>query len=229
MTEIWWARRADARPDLAGLLPAVELARIGRYHRASDRDLHLAAWALVRAVLSSALGCPPAAVPVDRRCATCGQPGHGKPRVAGDGPEFSLSHAGDGVLLAVHPTAPVGVDLEVAGRNVDQIGPMVAGPGELHVFGPALVHRWVRKEAVLKATGDGLAVGMSRFAVSEPAAPPRLLTWPGDPGLPARMTLHDLSCEPGYLAALAVLGPAGEVVARDGSALLASARRAAHR
>ena len=100
-----------------------------------------AAWALVRAVLAGALGCPPAAVPIDRRCGTCGQPGHGKPRVAGDGPEFSLSHAGDGVLLAVHPSAPVGVDLEVAGRNVDQIGPMIAGPGELQAFGPALVHR----------------------------------------------------------------------------------------
>jgi hypothetical protein len=43
------------------------------------------------------------------------------------------------------------------------------------------------------------------------------------------MTVRDLPAEPGYLAALAVLGPAGEVVACDGSALLASAARAAHR
>jgi 4'-phosphopantetheinyl transferase len=223
VTEIWWARRWDARPGLAALLPAGEIARIGQYRRATDRDLYLAAWALVRAVLGTALGCAPAAVPIYRRCATCGKLGHGKPRVAGRGPEFSLSHAGGGVLLAVNGETAVGADLEIATRTVDEIGQMVQGPGEAPVFGPALVRRWVRKEAVLKATGDGLAVGMRSFAVSEPDAPPRLATWPGDRGLPRRLALLDLACQPGYLAALAVMGPIGELVVRDGSALLASA------
>jgi 4'-phosphopantetheinyl transferase len=79
---------------------------------------------------------------------------------------------------------------------------------------------WTRKEAVTKATGDGLGVSFKEVVVSPAGQPPRLLAWPY-PLAPQDVSLLDLDAAPGYLAALAVIGRCAEVRARDGSALLA--------
>ncbi len=74
---------------------------------------------------------------------------------------------------------------------------------------------WTRKEAYVKAVGDGLAMGLHRFAVSLlPGEPARVLAWPG--GRPggaegqrldqSAWFLHDLDVGPGYAAALALAG-----------------------
>ena len=64
---------------------------------------------------------------------------------------------------------------------------------------------WTRKEAYLKARGDGLTFGLNRFEVSLlPNAPALLLDTPFDPAETLRWSLHDLDVPPGYAAALAV-------------------------
>jgi hypothetical protein len=86
---------------------------------------------------------------------------------------------------------------------------------------------------VTKATGDGLRAAFSEVVVADRAAvdgaagdgaagdgAPRLASWPY-PRDPRGVTLLDLDAAPGYLAALAVLGPCEAVTARDGSTLLA--------
>jgi 4'-phosphopantetheinyl transferase len=79
---------------------------------------------------------------------------------------------------------------------------------------------WTRKEAVTKATGDGLRAAFSEVVVAADAGPPRLVSWPY-PRDPREVTLLDLDAAPGYVAALAVLGRCTAVTPRDGSALLA--------
>ena len=67
--------------------------------------------------------------------------------------------------------------------------------------------RFAAKEAFLKARGEGIALGLGRFAVPiRPAEPPRLLTTEWDEDEAARWSLHDLDCGAGYRGALAVEG-----------------------
>lgn len=70
-----------------------------------------------------------------------------------------------------------------------------------------------------KATGDGMRVSFSDVVVGINAAAPRVVAWPY-PQDPRGVSLLDLDAEPGYVAALAVLGRCDTVQARDGSALL---------
>jgi 4'-phosphopantetheinyl transferase len=65
---------------------------------------------------------------------------------------------------------------------------------------------WTRKEAVIKATGHGLATPLSSFGVSHPREAARLRCWTPESRLDERMRLHDIDAVPGYAAALATVG-----------------------
>ncbi len=66
---------------------------------------------------------------------------------------------------------------------------------------------WTRKEAYIKATGEGLARPLDSFEVSlRPGEPPRLLHDAHDPQNVARFRFHDLRPAAGYTASLAVQG-----------------------
>jgi 4'-phosphopantetheinyl transferase len=70
-----------------------------------------------------------------------------------------------------------------------------------------LLRRWVRKEAAVKATGDGLTIPLSDLTFSPPGAPARLVDWKGRPHLRSRTALRDLHPGGGYLACVAVITP----------------------
>ena len=104
---------------------------------------------------------------------------HGKPYVQGEGaPKVSVSSSGDLAAVALTTAGEVGVDVEsVAAVGRRPVADALA-PGEVAASAWALAVTWVRKEAVLKATGDGLAVPPSDLVVSAAGQPPRLLAWP---------------------------------------------------
>jgi 4'-phosphopantetheinyl transferase len=65
---------------------------------------------------------------------------------------------------------------------------------------------WARKEAVLKASGHGLAVDPRQVVVSGPEEPAALLQWKGDVPLGTGVQLADVPLtEPGHVAAVALL------------------------
>lgn len=205
---MWWAALPDVTPDHVKLLDPVELARRDRYLRDADRDRFTLGVAVTRLAAGALLGLPPERVPVSRACADCGKP-HGRPVIAG-GPELSVSHSGERVAVALSGTGPVGVDVEAYDRRVGpDIAGHVLGPDEPLAEGPGaqagLLAYWTRKEAVLKATGDGLRVPLRDLRLSPPGEPPRLLAWEGRPGLVDRMTMHTLDPGPGYVACLALI------------------------
>jgi 4'-phosphopantetheinyl transferase len=69
----------------------------------------------------------------------------------------------------------------------------------------ALFRYWTRKEALLKATGHGLAVSPASITVSSPCHAPALLVWTAK--MPAEAAfLYDLDVGPGHVASLATLG-----------------------
>jgi 4'-phosphopantetheinyl transferase len=232
--DVWWARRPDASPRLAVLLDQAEQRRWAAYRRDADRDRFLVGCALAKTVIAACTGQRPADVSFDRTCRQCGQP-HGKPVTNGD-VEHSVAHSGDLVAVAV-ARVPVGVDVEqLDGRprrradgDPEALARLVLADDEraaLAALHPSARSRaflvaWTRKEAVTKAKGDGLRVPFGDVVVAAAAGAPRLTAWPY-PQDPESVSLLDLDTDPGYVAALAVIGRCDTVRARDGSALLAA-------
>jgi len=232
--DVWWARRHDAADGHIALLDDTERQRWAGYRRDADRERFLAGCALAKMAIADYSGQRPGDVSFDRTCRNCGRP-HGKPAIRGGRLELSVAHSGDLVAVAV-ATAPVGVDVEQLEGRTRPLGrdgdpdalarltladteraalAAVPPPGRARAFLVA----WTRKEAVTKATGDGLRAAFRDVIVAADHGRPRLVAWPY-PQTPESVSVHDLDTEAGYVAALAVIGRCELVRARDGSALL---------
>ena len=197
------AHRRHLRDAHRGLLDDREIERRRRYRLAADRDRFTLAAVLLRTVAGRAIGVDPAAVVIDRICESCGEP-HGRPRLPGSGLEVSISHSGHLVAVAVTAAGPVGVDIERVGVAHPDLASTVCAGSELrHVHTAEDFYAyWTRKEAVLKATGDGLRRPMTTVVVTPPTVPPTLISLDGRPGVAGR--LADLRLG-GYAGAVAVL------------------------
>ncbi|MEV3989020.1 4'-phosphopantetheinyl transferase superfamily protein [Streptomyces sp. NPDC049837] len=218
------AVRVPSPPALLELLDARERARHDSLVRERDRALYLTAHALLRQVVAGQLGGRAREVRFTHVCRNCDRPEpHGKPGLVGSPLEVSLSHSGDRVAVALSLAGPVGVDIEQVAREVVDLPEVVlAAPerAELERFPAAerpraFTRYWARKEAVLKATGDGLMVNPALLTVSAPGAPAALLEWRerAEPHRPVR--LHDVDAGDGYRAAVAVLGDGCRVVRHE--------------
>jgi 4'-phosphopantetheinyl transferase len=139
----------------------------------------------------------------------------------------SVSHAADRVAVACGRVPALGVDVEavVDRATARRLARMVLEPREAtpQLDPVDFTRYWTRKEAVLKATGDGLDVPMTDLAVALPHLPPALAFFAGRPDLPARTRMVALSPGPGYEATLAVIDALAEpeTTEQDASALLA--------
>ncbi len=212
---VWWAHARPRSSELLGYLDPIELTRHSALRRAGDRDRFASAHALARVALAGYLTTYVDEVPISASCKVCGAEGHGKPVLADASPPltFSLAYAGARVGVAV-ARVPVGLDVVV--MSEEQPHPKAL--------------TWARREALLKATGDGLSVPLVDVRVSPPGDDPALLDWAGGPD-PKTVQLADLAPGAGHVAALALItaetgGPESlpfSVVERDGEPLLAAA------
>ncbi|WP_299537835.1 4'-phosphopantetheinyl transferase superfamily protein [uncultured Streptomyces sp.] len=220
---------ADTRTVLAlpgaqafALTPA-ETLRLADARTEAARADFVAAHFLARLCTARRTGGSPLDVVLHQRCPDCDGP-HGRPRVAvrggGPAPEISLSYAG-GVVAAAAADHPVGIDVErlprrgVPGRDIRALRRFLT-PGEAgRIRGSpapadALLRTWVRKEALVKATGDGLPA-MAGLDLSDvpcgPSAPgrPYRIRVPGSPGPHDLTDLTDVP--PGVVGAVAVAVP----------------------
>lgn len=92
-------------------------------------------------------------------CPRCGSVDHGRPFADGV-VGLSLSHAG-GATLAATADSLVGIDHEPIGKVLERN--VVAHPSET----ADALRLWVRKEAILKATGLGLQVDPTSFWIND--------------------------------------------------------------
>jgi 4'-phosphopantetheinyl transferase len=220
--EVWSARPGDERAWHQQLLDGPERERRAALRRAEDRARFTVATALLKLAAGQRLGVPAGEVGIDRTCADCGRP-HGRPRLPGHPLAVSISHSGDRVLVAFTGGPAVGVDVEqVKPVDVAAMARQVLGDGEAAPALPDFFRYWTRKEAMVKATGDGLRMALREVVVAPPGEPARLLRYGDRADLVA--ALADLDPGDGYAAAVAVLAPGPlRIDQRDASALLTTA------
>lgn len=90
--------------------------------------------------------------------------------------EFNLSHSGEIALYAFSLDRRVGIDIEWAGRKIDDSAQIITrffSPREVEVLSglPAHIEKtvflacWTRKEAYIKALGKGLSLPLDQFEI----------------------------------------------------------------
>ena len=190
-----------------------ERTRAERFIFEPDRDHFIAARGFLRNLLGSYLHCPP-------RTIDFAFGPHGKPFVAAriSGPHvcFNLSHSHGVALIALGCNRQIGIDIELirpefAGEEIAkryfsprEIEELSKLPVEMRAEGFFLC--WTRKEAYVKARGDGLHVPLDSFSVSvSPDTPAKLLSadesrWRVESFVPS------LVSEPGYVASVVAEG-----------------------
>ncbi len=214
----------QARLDTDGLylemyeqvLSEDELERANRFYFWKDRrDFITARWFL-RTVLACYLKTDASGLQFSYNA-------HGKPALAGKLSSqelcFNLSHSGGLVLLAVARGRHVGIDVELVSSHPADKGiiEQSCSPSEAsilyslprHMQSEAFFRCWTRKEAYLKARGQGLASCPKQFSVPMDSAGPtsHVATIRARNGVPPWSIWH-LALAPGYIGALASEGSA---------------------
>lgn len=145
------------RPWHADVLSDGERARRTGLWDEGHRAQFTVAAALLRLVDAPLTARSAAQVVVDRSCPTCSRH-HGRPRLTGTGLHVSITHSGATVAVAVSNAGEVGVDVQqVDDGPVQELSPLVLAESEVtHVAAARdFFTYWARKEALVKATGDG--------------------------------------------------------------------------
>lgn len=205
---------APVEEQLAALLTPDEQARAARFASSSLRRRYQVARGALRWLLGNYLGRKPA----DLRL---GYGPHGKPFVQDETGNparlcFNLSHTQDMALLALAWEAAVGVDVEYTRRaapELESIARRFFAAGEYRALvnlpaaerWAAFLRGWTRKEAFIKAVGDGLSHPLAAFEVTlEGEESAEILSINGDSAEAAHWTLAHLDPAPDYVGALAI-------------------------
>jgi 4'-phosphopantetheinyl transferase len=191
-----------------------ELTRASRFHFPRDRQRFVAARALLRIILSAYLATDPNQLRFSY--SNKEKPSLG-PAHAESGVKFNVSHSGGIALLAFTRRRDIGVDVEQVRRDfdleaiarrffsADEQKQLAAAPAEEKP--EAFFRCWTRKEAYIKATGEGLSLPLSQFDVSlEVGEKNALLVTRPDGSEAGRWLLQEVPGGPGHVAALCVRG-----------------------
>ncbi|MGN4443824.1 4'-phosphopantetheinyl transferase Sfp [Bacillus cereus group sp. MYBK79-1] len=228
--QIWWARISDLQSWHYNLLNDVEREKANSYHHSADRARFIIGCVISRLVLGQILSISPVQVPIDRMCPVC-KLQHGRPQLPEGMPQISVSHSGEWVVVAFTKSALVGVDVEQMNPNVDvmkmaegvltdfEIAQVMKLPDEQKIEG--FLTYWTRKEAVLKATGEGLMIPPVDITVSAPNDPPNLLVFKCRQELVETTRMEDIRPSEDYMASIAIFSKeVTEIMQLDAVALL---------
>lgn len=213
-----WRAELDHNPSqinsLLYTLAEDERARAERFYFQRDRERFIVARGMLRRILGFYLNRAAESV------SFCyGR--QGKPALAGESGEnkihFNMSHSHGLALYAVTRGRELGIDLEFMREDleVEQLAERFFSQREIVTLRALPAgHRkhafflcWTRKEAYIKARGEGLSLPLDQFDVSLiPGEPAALLGTRPDSGEALGWSLAELSVAPGYVSAVAVEG-----------------------
>jgi 4'-phosphopantetheinyl transferase len=214
---VWFTRIGRRWTDIQVIAQHLSLAERERaegFHFRMDAERHVVGRALARMLLGHLLGVIPRELCFKYN--TFGKPllsqWQNQRRIA-----FNISHSGELVLVALAADREVGVDVEQIDEKteIDAIAERFFSDREQAELArlPADRRRhaafccWSRKEAFVKARGDGLSLKLDQFDVSLRACDPevQLATRP-DPAEAGRWAIRHLDIDPAYAAAVAAEG-----------------------
>lgn len=191
-----------------------ERDRAARFHFQKDRDHFIAGRGLLRDILGRYLGLEP-------RRLQFRYSSYGKPDLA-EQPRnerlcFNVSNSHGLALFGITCGRQIGVDLEYvrSGLADERIAEHFFSAQEIRtlralpprVQNEAFFNCWTRKEAYIKARGEGLSVPLHLFDVSlAPGEPAALLNTRVDDQEASRWMLRELSPAPEFVGAVAVEG-----------------------
>lgn len=214
---VWRAALDHSSSQIDSLLYTLaedERARAEQFYFQIDRERFIVAHGVLRKILGFYLNRPAQTV------SFC-YGSHAKPALVwksdGNPIHFNMSHSYDVALYALTRGREVGIDLEFIRDNleVDQLAERFFSQSEVATLRALPVRLrnyafflcWTRKEAYIKARGEGLSLPLDQFDVSLiPGVPAALLRTQADPDEALRWSLQELSIGPGYVSALAVGG-----------------------
>lgn len=195
----------------ARILSRDERARAARFRFDRDRDRFIAGRGLLRTILANYVNGSPSRLKFDYGP-------NGKPALSqsdgSDGIHFNLAHCDDLLLVAVTAAWDIGIDVERIRPFADADGIAARFFTQRECEGlktladaqklPAFFRLWTRKEAWLKATGDGISNSLGQVEVSFLEGElPRLINVPGPNEASNNWTLRELVPAPGFVGALA--------------------------
>jgi 4'-phosphopantetheinyl transferase len=189
-------------------LASDETARAARFRFEHLQHSFILARGALRILLGRYLNTPPR--DLEFRYGTKGKPALAEPA----GLRFNASHSGDMALFAFTIDCELGVDIEAV-RSMPDMEDVARRffcaeeAAELMALSTGQRDQgfflcWTRKEAYIKATGEGLSAPLDAFRVTlRPGDPARMFYIERDPIAAQAWTLHDLALDPRYAAALA--------------------------
>ena len=220
-----WSISLDPPPDraerLSRLLAQDEKERADRFRFDRHRRQYAVGRGALRTLLAAYLGTRPELISFSY--GPRGKPFLAEPLAAGAGGlQFNLSNSDEMALVGFVRGVEIGVDieymksmpdcLEISERFFSQSEREVLRSLPREVKEEGFFNCWTRKEAYLKAVGEGLAAPLDSFDVTlAPGEPPRMLTLEGDAARAARWTFRHFRPAEKYIGALAIEGapPAG--------------------
>jgi 4'-phosphopantetheinyl transferase len=211
--QVWCADlepEADRLAALQETLAAVEIERANRFHFWRDKRRYIAGRGILRVLLGRYLNDPTPDVEI-------AYSEHDKPFLPTSRVQFNLSHSKGIGLYAFCLGAEIGIDLEEIRpiSDAEGIAARFFSSGEYARFqavpeekrNDAFFTCWTRKEAFIKAVGEGLSYPLDSFEVAFlPGEEVRLLSIQGSEKEAVRWSLYSLSPAAGFVGALAVSG-----------------------
>jgi 4'-phosphopantetheinyl transferase len=212
---VWCAALDGPAADPArffSLLCPSERERAQRFRFERHRRWFIVRRGLLRLLVGRYLNIGP-----DQLVFTCGA--RGKPSVSEcqhtQPLHFNLSDSSGLALYAMTRAAPLGVDTERLEpvRDLDGLAARFYSPREKAALDAlpepqkteAFFNCWTRKEAYLKATGEGISESLPKVEFTlAPGDPPRMLSIAGDARTAAKWMIYSFEPAPGFVGALAI-------------------------
>jgi 4'-phosphopantetheinyl transferase len=201
----------DQAPKLEVLLSPAEQAGAEKFRLVEDRNRYVIRRGLARLILSRYLEQLPAAIEFQHGA-------YGKPEVRRGGVGtplfFNTSHSGEIAICTITSACPIGVDVERTREipDIEEIARRFFRPREIKTFMglppdsrmQALYACWTRKEAFLKATGEGIAESLAKVEVTmAPEDKPAVVFVSGDRRAHKQWQLHQFFPASGYVGCVA--------------------------